>query len=66
MNTQLETQMSVYVVIGGYDYEGESSDSLKLFNCKSSALKYKETLEKKFDYVTLFQQDVIMESALSV
>ena len=63
-NTQT---MTVYVVIGGYDYEGESVDSLKLFDCKSSALKYEEKLkEGYFDYVIVREQDVIMESALSV
>ena len=63
-NTQT---MSVYLVIGGYDYEGESLDSLKLFDCKSSALKYEEELkEGYFDYVIVREQDVIMESALSV
>ena len=63
-NTQT---MTVYVVIGGCDYEGESLHSLKLFDCKSSALKYEEELKKGFyDYVIVREQDVIMESALSV
>ena len=38
-------QMQVYVVIGGFNYEGESFDSLQLFDCKSTAEMYSKDLE---------------------
>ena len=37
--------MQVYVVIGGFDYEGESLESLQLFDCKSTAEMYRKDLE---------------------
>ena len=58
--------MQVYVVIGGFDYEGESFDSLKMFDCKSAAEAYKNHLEVEgYDYVLMREQDVIMESAIA-
>jgi hypothetical protein len=61
-----ETQMKVYAVIGGWDYEGEGFDSLRLFDCRSTAVAYhKELTEVEgYDYALLREQDVIMESAL--
>lgn len=45
---------SCYAVIGGWDYEGESFDSLRLFDCKSAAEEYKEHLQDEgFDYVRM-------------
>jgi len=38
-------------VIGGTDYEGESFDSLRLFDCQSTADLYKAKLQQDFDYV---------------
>jgi len=55
----------VYAVIGGYDYEGEDFNSLKLFDCKSTAEKYKEELEKDCDYVLMETKEVCMESAIT-
>jgi len=67
-------QMQVYVVIGGWDYEGESLSSLKLFDCKSTAEMYSKDLEfgendsglnvyqYSFDYVKMQLQNVLMQS----
>ena len=42
--------IKVYVVIGGYDYEGDDVNSLKIFISESSALDYKASLIKnRFD-----------------
>ena len=38
-------------VIGGTDYEGESFDSLRLFDGQSTADLYKAKLQQDFDYV---------------
>ena len=69
--------MQVYVVIGGYDYEGESLDSLQLFDCKSTAEMYSKDLEDgennsglnvykfKYDYVKMRLQGVIMHSMIA-
>ena len=59
-------QMSqVYAVIGGYQCEGEDFNSLKLFDCKSTAEKYKEELQNQCDYVLMETKEVCMESAIS-
>jgi hypothetical protein len=56
----------VYVVIGGIDYEGESFDSLRLFDCYSSAEKYQNQLtnDEGFDYALLKIRSVDFTSAL--
>ena len=58
--------MQVYCVIGGHDYEGESFDSLKLFDCKSAAEEYKKYLEDvwNYDYVLIQISTVNMNSAI--
>jgi hypothetical protein len=59
--------MQVYAVIGGWDYEGEDfCDSLRLFDCYSSAEKYQNQLtnDEGFDYALLKIREVNMESAL--
>ena len=44
--------MKVWMVMGGYDYEGFSGDSLRLFDCESKAKAYREELkEEGFDYI---------------
>lgn len=58
--------MKVYAVIGGYDYEGESFSSLRLFDCFSAASAYCAELENEgFDYYRLQIRDIVMESALA-
>lgn len=56
----------VIAVIGGYHYEGEDFNSLKLFDCKSAAEKYKEELQKQSDYVLMEVKTVDMNSAIAV
>jgi hypothetical protein len=43
---------SAYIVMGGFDYEGENSLSTRLFDSKQLAEEYVETLlkEHSFDY----------------
>lgn len=57
----------VYAVIAGIDYEGENIDTLELFDCYSTAVKYKEQLENGIgvDYVMIHQKTINMESALA-
>jgi len=59
--------MKVYAVIGGWDYEGEGFDSLRLFDCRSTAVAYhKELTESEgYDYALMREQDVIMESLIA-
>ena len=56
--------MKVYAVIGGWNYEGESFDSLCLFDCYSSAEKYQNQLtnDEGFDYALLKIREVNMQS----
>ena len=63
-HTCMEKQMKVYCVIGGYDYEGEDFKSLQLFDCKSTAEKYKKQLEDEFDYVLMEIKVVDMQSSI--
>ena len=64
----MNNQPQVYCVIGGHDYEGESFDSLKLFDCKSAAEEYKNYLQDKwnYDYVHMQVKTVDMNSAIAV
>ena len=59
--------MKVYAVIAGADYEGESFDSLRLFDCRSSADAYAQELQKQFgvDYVLVEEREICFESALA-
>jgi len=59
--------MKVYAVIGGWDYEGESFDSLRLFDCRSTAVAYQKELTEVegYDYALMRERDVIMESAIA-
>jgi len=56
----------VYAVIGGTDYEGEDFDSLKLFDCKSTAEAYEIYLTENggYDYALMKTKEVCMESAI--
>ena len=69
MNTNASqmSQMKVYAVIGGIDYEGEDFASLKLFDCKSSAEVYYQQLseDQGFDYALMEEREVYMESAIA-
>lgn len=58
--------MTVYAVIGGIDYEGENFNSLRLFDCFSTADAYLKSLTEidGFDYAKMETREVNMESAL--
>ena len=51
-------------VIGGTDYEGECFDSLRLFDCQSTADLYKAKLQQDFDYVLVEVREVSQYSAM--
>lgn len=55
-----------YAVIGGWDYDGEDFDSLRLFDCRSTADAYRERLEvvEGYDYAKISEREIIMESTL--
>ncbi|MFZ9740135.1 MAG: hypothetical protein ACO3EZ_19295 [Prochlorotrichaceae cyanobacterium] len=42
--TPPDPMTNVYAVIGGFHYEGQSFDSLRLFDCKSAAEAYHDHL----------------------
>ena len=48
-----QQKMKFYAVIGGWDYEGENFDSLRLFDDLIHAQQYKEQLVEEYDYVIL-------------
>ena len=52
-------------VIGGWDHAGEYFDSLRLFDCQSTAEAYKAELEREeFDYVLMKVLPVSQYSAM--
>ena len=57
--------VKVYAVIGGWDYEGEHFDSLRLFDCFSTADAYVKHLAdvEGYDYARCDTREVNMESA---
>ena len=59
--------MQVYVVMGGWDYEGADNVCPGLFDCKSTAYAAAERLkvEGGYDWVEVTLQSVNMESALA-
>ena len=59
------TPMKVYAVIGGWDYEGEDFNSLRLFDCFSTATAYCEEMGEQYDYALMETREVCMESALA-
>jgi len=61
-----QSQMKVYAVIGGWDYEGEHFDSLRLFDCQSAAEAYSKELEEgDYDYAFLEVREVSFQSAIA-
>lgn len=60
--------MKVYAVIGGINCEGENFNSLRLFDCKSSADAYYEHLivNEGYCYAVLGECEVNMGSAIKV
>jgi hypothetical protein len=60
-------KVTVYAVIGGWNYEGESFRSLRLFDCLSAAeAYYKELIESNgYDYAMMELKEVCMESAIA-
>lgn len=59
--------MKVYAVISGADYEGQDFDSLRLFDCLSTAEAYAAELEKQFgvDYTLIEEREIDFTSALA-
>ena len=51
--------MQVYAVIAGTNWEGENSDTLKVFEDKKDALSYEKELKKLYDYVEVLQQPLL-------
>lgn len=56
--------MIVYAVIAGADYEGEVFDTLRLFDCWSTAHAYREELEAQYDYALMELREVCLESTI--
>ena len=64
MRNETMIQTKCIAVIGGTDYEGESFDSLRLFDCQSTADLYKAKLQQRFDYVLMEVREVSQYSAM--
>ena len=58
--------MQVYMVMGGWEFEGHDGDGMRLFDCKSAAEAYRDELkEYGYDYIDLKVMDVCMKSAIA-
>jgi len=64
MRNETMIQPKAIAVIGGTDHEGESFDSLRLFDCQSTADLYKAKLQQDFDYVLMEVREVSQYSAM--
>ena len=64
MRNETMIQTKCIAVIGGTDYEGESFDSLRLFDCQSTADLYKAELEREFDYVLMEVKEISQYSTM--
>lgn len=55
--------MKVYLVYGGFDYEGEDGDSIRVFSSEEKAELYREKLRKDscYGYVALEEREVDAE-----
>jgi hypothetical protein len=59
-------EMQVYMVMGGWEYEGDHGDSLRLFDCKSTAQAYRDELKDfGYDYIDCKVIPVNMQSAIA-
>jgi hypothetical protein len=59
-------EMKVWMVMGGWEFEGDQGDSLRLFDCKSTAGAYCDELKKfGYDYIDCKVMSVIEGSALA-
>jgi hypothetical protein len=56
----------VYAVIAGIDYEGEVFETLRLFDCFSTADAYLKHLEAEYDYAKMDAREVCLESAYAI
>lgn len=56
--------MKVYAVIGGINDEGEDFNTLRLFDCRTTADLYRQELEIDlgYDYAIMEIREVCMES----
>jgi len=58
--------MQVWMVMGGWEFEGDHGDSLRLFDCKSMAKAYCDELKEfGYDYIDCKIMSVNMQSALA-
>ncbi len=53
--------MTVYVVMGGINYEGESIDSVKVFTNRDNAVAYGESLvsDEYYDYYEIVEKEIL-------
>lgn len=61
MNLNKENNMTVYVVMGGVNYEGENADTVKVFVNRDNAVAYGESLvsDEYFDYYEIVEKEIL-------
>ena len=61
MNLTKENNMTVYVVMGGINYEGESIDSVKVFTNRENGVTYGESLvsDEYYDYYEIVEKEIL-------
>lgn len=55
--------MKVYLVFGGFDWEGEDGDSIRVFSSEEKAKQYRQKLwdERSYGYVKMEERQVDAE-----
>ena len=53
--------MTVYVVMGGVNYEGENADTVKVFVNRDNAVAYGESLvsDEYYDYYEIVEKEIL-------
>ena len=64
MRNETMNSTKCIAVIGGTDYEGEAFQTLRLFDCQSTADLYKAKLQQDYDYVMMDVREVSQYSAM--
>jgi hypothetical protein len=61
MNLNKENNMTVYVVMGGVNYEGENADTVKVFVNRDNAVAYGESLvsDEYYDYYEIVEKEIL-------
>ena len=50
--------MNVFIVIGGWDYEGHEGEGVEVFNCREDAENFAANNKSRYHYIDIFERKV--------